>query len=74
MNQKIKIIPEASHIHLSEEVFSYLLMQVPAGRLTRYQDMEAYLVNFEKETNIELDTLKKVHENGLSAFFEGDIR
>lgn len=154
MNQEIKIIPEASHIHLSEEVFSYLLMQVPAGRLTRYKDMEAYLAkrfsvhhiqmenlpfmsrvafspeyiykvldnvprhrevsargylidvcdqaeklssegmeilpparsgynarvkdykkylfDFEKETNVELDTLMEVHKNGLSAFFVGD--
>jgi len=154
MKNITKIIPEASHIHLSEEVFSYLLMQVPSGRLTRYQDMEAYLAkrfsvhhiqmenlpfmsrvafspeyiykvldyvprhrevsargylidvcdqaqklssegleiippvrdgynarvkdykqylfDFEKETNIDLETLKAVHENGLSAFFPAE--
>lgn len=39
----VLLIPEKSNIHLSEEVMLYLLMQVPKGRLTRQEDMEAYL-------------------------------
>ncbi len=39
----IHYIPEKSHVILSEEVIYYLLMQVPAGRLTNRQDMEEYL-------------------------------
>ena len=47
-NDKRKIVviaPEKSSVHLSEEILFYLLMQVPEGRLTRREDMEAYLAD-----------------------------
>ena len=40
---KVITIPEGSSIVLSEEVYMFMLMQVPRGRLTRDKDIEAYL-------------------------------
>ena len=36
-------IPEGSSVTLSEEVYRYMLIQVPEGRITRWEDIEAYL-------------------------------
>lgn len=44
-NQKrvVTIIPEGTSIELSQEVYYYMLMQVPFGKLTRRKDIEEYL-------------------------------
>lgn len=40
---KVITIPEGSNVALSQEVYYFMLMQVPFGRITRYSDIEAYL-------------------------------
>lgn len=44
-NQKrvVTIIPAGTGIELSQEVYYYMLMQVPFGKLTQRKDIEEYL-------------------------------
>ena len=41
--QEMTIIEEESNVTLSQEVYYFMLMQVPFGKITRYKDIEAYL-------------------------------
>lgn len=50
----VQHIPEGSSVDLSEEVLYYLLMQVPYGRLTRRDDMTAFLAKLFHVHHIEI--------------------
>lgn len=39
----ITLIPAGTSIELSQEVYYYMLMQVPFGKLTHWRDIEAFL-------------------------------
>ena len=52
----IQHIPEGSSVNLSEEVLYYLLMQVPYGRLTRRDDMAAFLAKLFHVHHVEIVT------------------
>ena len=45
MGYSIQVIPEKSNVLLSRDVYDYMLMQVPQGRLTRWEDIEQYLAD-----------------------------
>lgn len=50
----IQHIPEGSSVNLSKEVIYYLLMQVPYGRLTRRDDMTAFLAKLFRVHHVEI--------------------
>ena len=57
-------IPAGSSVKLSQEVYLYMLMQVPPGRLTRWKDIEAYLARkFGVHHIREFDTLPMAIRN-----------
>lgn len=54
---KITMIPAGKEIKLSQEIYYYMLMQVPQGRLTRDCDIREYLNELYGVTCIDFDIL-----------------
>ena len=54
---KITTIPAEKEIRLSQEIYYYMLMQVPQGRLTRDCDIREYLNELYEASYIDFDIL-----------------
>ena len=54
---KITTIPAGKEIRLSQEIYYYMLMQVPQGRLTRDCDIREYLNELYGTSYIDFDIL-----------------
>lgn len=54
---KITTIPAGKEIRLSQEIYYYMLMQVPQGRLTRDCDIREYLNELYGASYIDFDIL-----------------
>ncbi len=54
---KITTIPAGKEIRLSQEIYYYMLMQVPQGRLTRNCDIREYLNELYGASYIDFDIL-----------------
>ena len=54
---KITMIPAGKEIRLSQEIYYYMLMQVPQGRLTRDCDIREYLNELYGASYIDFDIL-----------------
>ncbi len=54
---KITMIPAGKEIRLSQEIYYYMLMQVPRGRLTRDCDIREYLNELYGVSYIDFDIL-----------------
>ena len=54
---KITMIPAGKEIRLSQEMYYYMLMQVPQGRLTRDCDIREYLNELYGASYIDFDIL-----------------
>ena len=53
---EIKVIPALPHKDIPKKIFAMLLSQVPAGQITRWEDIEAFLCNKYGVKSVEPDS------------------